>query len=122
MLPAPKLHDCGFISSIRNELKTAQALQAENASRANDILRLPKSLVAASENASVGVPELKLRSAVRTGVRLRVKPAVGRIMVFAIALVTHHELPHHVLGRSYGRASMIEKRGPQFVQLVNAYR
>ena len=98
MLPVPKLHDCSFISGIRNELKTAQALQAENASRTNDTLRLPKSLVAASENASVRVPEFKLRSAVRTGVRLRVKPAVGRIMVFAIASVTHHKLPHRRVG------------------------
>ena len=102
-----------FISGIRNELKLAQALQAENASRTNDTLRLPKSLVAAGENArpsgfqnsSCGPPWDR-----RSGAG--VKPAVGRIMVFAIASVTHHKPPHRGVGTIvWQQLSMIEKRG-----------
>ena len=62
-LSAPKPQDCRFISGICDQLKTAQALKAENISRANDILRLPESLVAASEN--VDRPGPRIQVAVR---------------------------------------------------------
>jgi hypothetical protein len=75
-------------------LKTAKTLQRENASRADDIRRLYQRLVAARENMSGAIPELKLRAAKRTSVWLSVEPAICRIMVFAIALGTHREFLH----------------------------
>ncbi len=61
----------------------------------------------------------QMRPACEARVRLRVEAAVERIALFAGAALAHRKFLMDVLLRSSGSFSMMVKRGPQFVQLMN---
>src|SRR5205814_2440707 len=53
-----------------------------------------------------------MRSAFGTGVRLRVKPAVQRVVIFAFALVTHYKFFHCRVGTVVRQRFDNRKPGP----------
>jgi len=108
-----------IIAGIRHQMKSPEALDGEDATVTNGPDGVAHRLVVRGEKRARRIPEFDVR------------PAHGQAFGCAWNLrspgfwYSAAQAPHMVkramvvFGRSYGKDWMIEKRGPQLVQLVN---
>src|SRR5689334_13576580 len=86
-----------------HQVKTTKTFNCQNLSRTNRLggelqsvssfFRFPRR----NQCVALGIPQLQMRAAYRTGVRLRMETAVAGIIVFSLALRTHPEAFHRTI-------------------------
>jgi hypothetical protein len=94
MFPVSKAANGLFVRGVNDEVKAADALDRHDLSAANSLHRIPHCLGVSGENGAVGIPEFQVWPTGRAGIRLRMKSAFVRILVFGSAGLAHDESSH----------------------------
>lgn len=94
MFPIPQTRNRRFISRIDEQLKSAEAFEGHDFSGADFLSGSLQRFVTFGNDFAGRIPKLQLRTTLRTGIRLRVKTAVARVVIFALAIRAHFEFFH----------------------------
>ncbi len=89
----PQLLHCGFVARIRSEMKTAEAAHRQNFALLQKIHRRANRCIS-FDFLAMAISQCQRRPASRTGVWLRVKAAIFRIVIFLFTGRTHQKNPH----------------------------
>jgi len=122
VLPGAKAAYGLVVPRVHHQVKSAEPFDGCDLPVANRACGGEQGLVVQCQWLARGIPQLQVRTAVGAGVWLRVKPSIGRILVFLPAPLAHRNCFIVVFGRSYGMRSRMLKRGPQLVQFVKGYK
>ena len=119
LAPAQPGHGFG-VCGIDDQLKTAQSFYRQNAVLQHHIGRDNNRFFGPGNVLSRRVKQFQARAALRAGDGLGVKTPIGGILVLLRGIAGTWRIgPSRSEERSYGNCSMIDQRGPQFVQFVN---
>jgi hypothetical protein len=95
MLALAKGADSSVVARIDEEMKPADSLHGDDLAGANGVRRRKQGVVAATNRScEIASPKLKLRTAIGTGIGLRVEAPVFGVVVFGLAGRTHFETTH----------------------------
>ena len=93
MLEPAQPADSFLAARVHDEVKSADALDGDDPTRSDRLHGVGDCGVVRAQVPEC-IPKLYVRPTHRTRIRLRVKPAVGRIVVFGSALFAHHKRLH----------------------------
>jgi len=96
------------VAGIGHQVEPAEALERDDRAAADRRHRSRQRLIPSRENGAVRRPQLEARPARRACVRLRVEPAVQRVVVLRLARPAHPE-PRHRRARPVVRQAMEDR-------------